>query len=258
MGYSFFHYEQPNQTRRMFYCGCGYWCALRTAGAGVGYRHEPSREQPDGGDRRTTNLRRNVPDVPRRRRRRRCRPRRSRAEHNGVEARRWRRRPLSHDTPGSAGHPDAAVPRGFATSRCGSSSAISGQLQNRGVSPDAARVRIWSPKAMSPRAKRSSFGKAACAALSRGQRTRRRHRSRFVQCRPADVGGDPPENRRPNDPLPPTAGARGGGGGRGAPPPVTLVARMPDGREIRGVRRNEDTLAADGRRSPGSSTCSTS
>jgi alcohol dehydrogenase (cytochrome c) len=48
----------------------------------------------------------------------------------------------------------------------------------------------------------------------------------------------------PNDPLPPAPGARGGGGGgRGAPPPVTLVARMPDGREIRGVRRNEDQFS---------------
>src|SRR5690242_15293818 len=56
MGYSFFHYEQPNQTRRMLHCGCGYRCALRTAGAGVGYGHEPAREQPDRGDRRTTNF----------------------------------------------------------------------------------------------------------------------------------------------------------------------------------------------------------
>ena len=48
----------------------------------------------------------------------------------------------------------------------------------------------------------------------------------------------------PNDPLPPVPGARGGGGGRGAPPPVTIVAKMPDGREIRGVRRNEDMYSA--------------
>ena len=43
----------------------------------------------------------------------------------------------------------------------------------------------------------------------------------------------------PDQPLPPPPGARGGGG-RGAPPPVTVVARLRDGREIRGVRRNED------------------
>ena len=44
----------------------------------------------------------------------------------------------------------------------------------------------------------------------------------------------------PNLPLPPPPGARGGGGGRGAPPPVTLVVKLKDGQEIRGVRRNED------------------
>jgi alcohol dehydrogenase (cytochrome c) len=48
----------------------------------------------------------------------------------------------------------------------------------------------------------------------------------------------------PNEPLPAAPGARGGGGGRGAPPPVTIVAKMPDGREIRGVRRNEDQFSA--------------
>jgi PQQ-dependent dehydrogenase (methanol/ethanol family) len=41
----------------------------------------------------------------------------------------------------------------------------------------------------------------------------------------------------PDEPIPPPPGARGGGG---APAPVTIVARRPDGREIRGVRRNED------------------
>jgi alcohol dehydrogenase (cytochrome c) len=41
----------------------------------------------------------------------------------------------------------------------------------------------------------------------------------------------------PNRPAPPA------GGGRGAPPPVTIVARTRDGREIRGVRRNEDTFS---------------
>ncbi|HKY21251.1 MAG TPA: PQQ-dependent dehydrogenase, methanol/ethanol family [Vicinamibacterales bacterium] len=46
----------------------------------------------------------------------------------------------------------------------------------------------------------------------------------------------------PSQPLPPAPGARGGGG-RGGPAPVTIVARMQDGREIRGVRRNEDTFS---------------
>src|SRR5207249_11730058 len=39
----------------------------------------------------------------------------------------------------------------------------------------------------------------------------------------------------PDDPLP-SPGGRGG-----AAAPVTIVARLPDGRQIRGVRRNEDT-----------------
>ena len=47
----------------------------------------------------------------------------------------------------------------------------------------------------------------------------------------------------PNEPVPAAPGARGGGGGRGAPPPVTLVARTSEGREIRGVRRNEDQFS---------------
>ena len=52
----------------------------------------------------------------------------------------------------------------------------------------------------------------------------------------------------PNNPLPaapPAGGARGGGagfGGRGGGAPSTLVVKMPDGKEIRGVRRNEDTF----------------
>jgi PQQ-dependent dehydrogenase (methanol/ethanol family) len=51
----------------------------------------------------------------------------------------------------------------------------------------------------------------------------------------------------PNSPLPPAPAAAGrgaaAGGGRGAPPPVTLVVRTQDGREVRGVRRNEDTFS---------------
>jgi PQQ-dependent dehydrogenase (methanol/ethanol family) len=53
----------------------------------------------------------------------------------------------------------------------------------------------------------------------------------------------------PNSPLPPAAGpggrgARGGGfGGRGGGAPTTLVVKMADGKEIRGVRLNEDTFS---------------
>jgi PQQ-dependent dehydrogenase (methanol/ethanol family) len=49
----------------------------------------------------------------------------------------------------------------------------------------------------------------------------------------------------PNNPLPaaPARGGGGGGGGRGGGAPTTLVVKMPDGKEIRGVRRNEDTFS---------------
>jgi alcohol dehydrogenase (cytochrome c) len=47
----------------------------------------------------------------------------------------------------------------------------------------------------------------------------------------------------PSNPLPADPGARGPGGGFGGPAPVTIVARAADGREIRGVRRNEDAYS---------------
>src|SRR5688500_2020088 len=56
MGYSFFHYEQPNQTRRMFDCGRGHRCSHGAAAASVGYGDEPARKQSNGRCRRTTNL----------------------------------------------------------------------------------------------------------------------------------------------------------------------------------------------------------
>src|SRR5687767_1941919 len=56
MGYSFFHYEQPNQTRRMFDCGRGHWCSYGPAAASGGYGDEPARKQSNGRGRRTTNL----------------------------------------------------------------------------------------------------------------------------------------------------------------------------------------------------------
>ena len=109
MGYSFFHYEQPNQTRRMFCCGHGDRCPSGPAGAGVGYGDESAREQSNGGHRRAAHVRGNVPDVPRRRRHRRCRARRTGAEHHRFEARRRRCRPLPHDPSGRVRHADAAV-----------------------------------------------------------------------------------------------------------------------------------------------------
>jgi outer membrane protein assembly factor BamB/cytochrome c2 len=54
----------------------------------------------------------------------------------------------------------------------------------------------------------------------------------------------------PNNPLaaPPAAGRGGGGGGGGGPrggsnSPTTIIVKTQDGREIRGVRRNEDTFS---------------
>jgi PQQ-dependent dehydrogenase (methanol/ethanol family) len=46
----------------------------------------------------------------------------------------------------------------------------------------------------------------------------------------------------PNSPSTSAGGGRGGGG-RGAPAPATVIAKTHDGREIRGVRRNEDTFS---------------
>ncbi len=45
------------------------------------------------------------------------------------------------------------------------------------------------------------------------------------------------------DPAAPQPAAGGRGGGRGGAPTVTVVVKMQDGREIRGVRRNEDTFS---------------
>ena len=47
----------------------------------------------------------------------------------------------------------------------------------------------------------------------------------------------------PNAPAAPAAGGRGRGGGRGGGAPVAVLVKMLDGREIRGVRRNEDTFS---------------
>jgi alcohol dehydrogenase (cytochrome c) len=47
----------------------------------------------------------------------------------------------------------------------------------------------------------------------------------------------------PNNPLPLPAGPGGRGGGRNAVPQATVVVKTLDGREIMGVRRNEDTFS---------------
>src|SRR5436190_23854185 len=52
--------------------------------------------------------------------------------------------------------------------------------------------------------------------------------------------------RDPNAMAPPAGGRRGGGrgGGRGGPArPVTVVVKQKDGREVRGIRRSEDTVS---------------
>ena len=131
-----------------------------------------------------------------------------------------------------------------ATNRSGSSSATSGVCRIAAAAPAAARGAMV-PEGDVAAGEALFYGKAGCATLPRDQRARRRDGTR--SCRTRAGSRRPPSARRlssPNDPLPPAPGARGGGGGRGAPPPVTIVAKMPDGREIRGVRRNEDMYSA--------------
>ena len=115
-------------------------------------------------------------------------------------------------------------------------------LQNRGAAPAAARG-ATAPEGDVAAGEGLFYGKAACATCHE------------INGRGGVTGPDLSNAGRlasaairqkivaPNDPLPPAPGARGGGG-RGAPPPVTIVARMPDGREIRGARRNEDLFSA--------------
>ena len=116
-------------------------------------------------------------------------------------------------------------------------------LQNRGAAPSAARGAMV-PEGDVAAGEALFYGKAGCASCHE------------INARGGVTGPDLSNAGRlaaaairqkivaPNDPLPPAPGARGGGGGRGAPPPVTIVAKMPDGREIRGVRRNEDMYSA--------------
>ena len=132
------------------------------------------------------------------------------------------------------------------------------RLQNRGAAPAAARGAMV-PEGDVAAGEALFFGKAACASCHE------------INARGGVTGPDLSNAGRlaaaairqkivsPNDPLPPAPGARGGGGGgRGAPPPVTIVAKMPDGREIRGVRRNEDMYPLRSSTHPDGFTLSTS
>jgi PQQ-dependent dehydrogenase (methanol/ethanol family) len=81
------------------------------------------------------------------------------------------------------------------------------------------------------------FGRAGCAACHEVN-----GRGGITGPDLSSAGQQPAEVLRqkivdPNRPAAPPPG------GRGAPPPVTIVARTRDGREIRGVRRNEDTFS---------------
>ena len=228
----------------MFDCGRGHRCAFRPAAAGLGYGDEPAGEQPDGGRRRTANLRRNVPDVPW-------------AAGVGDPGRGG---PALNTTGLKHGDGDADL---FRTIRQG----VSGtqmppykglrdeqvwqlvsyirSLQNRGASPAAARGAMVARRRR--RGGRSALlRQGRMRELSRDQRTRRRHGSRPVECRPSHGGRDPPEDRLAERSVAARARRawRRRWRGRGAPPPVTIVAKMPDGREIRGVRRNEDMFSA--------------
>ncbi len=77
-------------------------------------------------------------------------------------------------------------------------------------------------------------------AVSRGERARWRRRTRPVERRTTLGSGAAAEVDDPNMPMAVTTGGRGG---RGASTPVTVVVKTQDGREIRGVRRNEDTFS---------------
>jgi PQQ-dependent dehydrogenase (methanol/ethanol family) len=107
-------------------------------------------------------------------------------------------------------------------------------IQGRDGSPAAASEPVAGDAAAGETA---FFGKAACSTCHE------------VNARGGIVGPDLSNAGRlnaavlrqkiiaPNEPLPPPLGERG----RGGPQPVTIVVKTLDGREIRGVRRNEDT-----------------
>jgi alcohol dehydrogenase (cytochrome c) len=102
----------------------------------------------------------------------------------------------------------------------------------------------WSPRAMWRRVKRCSMERPPARHVTRSTHAAA---SPVLICRMPAGSHRPRSGRRScrqTIRCRPAPAARGGGGGRGAPPPVTLVAKMPDGREIRGVRRNEDTYSA--------------
>jgi PQQ-dependent dehydrogenase (methanol/ethanol family) len=87
------------------------------------------------------------------------------------------------------------------------------------------------------------FGRAGCAACHDVN-----GRGGIVGPDLSNAGRLPPAHLRqkivdPNAPAPPAAGGRGRGGGRGGGAPAVVLVKTLDGREIRGVRRNEDTFS---------------
>lgn len=119
-------------------------------------------------------------------------------------------------------------------------------LQNTAPAGSSARGAMTSTEGDSSAGEALFFGKAACSTChevnARGGFTGP-DLSNAGRLNPAALRQKIVSPNEPLPPAPPAPGARGGGGGRGAPPPVTVVARTQDGREIRGVRRNEDTFS---------------
>ena len=230
------------------HCGHGDRCPSGAAAAGVGYRHEPAREQSNSGTRRTAHL---------------TTGRARRATAPPASAIAGRGGPALNTTGLKHGDGDADL---FRTIRQGVSgtqmppykglrdeqvwqlvSYIRG-LQNRGAAPAAARGAMV-PEGDVAAGEALFYGKAACASCHE------------INARGGVTGPDLSNAGRlaaaairqkivsPNDPLPPAPGARGGGGGRGAP--ASRDDRREDARRPRDSRRaaqRRHVLGADRRR----------
>ena len=114
----------------------------------------------------------------------------------------------------------------------------------RSLQPAAAELRLLrpAPAAQGHAAAGETLfsGPAALRELSRGQRPRRDCRAGPVERGTTLACGAAAEDRQSEQPSPRHRRARGG---RGGLTPATVIVKTLDGREIRGVRRNEDTFS---------------
>ena len=164
------------------------------------------------------------------------------AEHRHVHARQRRRRSVSSDPVRRARDPDAAICR-FERYADLAARRLSPQpsVHRRPRSPRAPRPACpeRSRGAMPPPAKRCSSAGPPARAVTKSTRAAG---SSGRTCRTPD--DSPPAVLRQKI-VNPNARSRAGGrgGGRGGATPATAIVKTPDGREIRGVRRNEDTFS---------------